>query len=231
MTERPVPSRQPRFDALAVALGHELKNPLSTITMTLELLREELARRGPGETAALRKVDAALEELKRVDRTFQDFLRFAREPAPDLRPADLNRLVEESLAVLGPELRDRRLTPVLQLDRRAKPVAVDETLFRQALICLLGNVIGPLNGGTITVQTRMVPGAFEIDVIDTGPAHPRETWPRMFDSFFTSPGGRSGIGLALTRQIVELHHGVVGYESAPGAGNRFAIRIPVAEGR
>jgi signal transduction histidine kinase len=230
MTERPVPARQPRFDALAVALGQEIKSPLSTITMTLELLREELAGRAPRDAATLRRVDAVLEELKRVDRTFQDFLRFAREPSPELKPADLNRLVEDSLQVLAPELRDRRLTPVLQLDRRAGPVPVDETLFRQALVCLLRNVIASFEDGTLTIQTRTVHGAFELDVIDTGPGHPREAWPRMFDSFFTSAGGRSGVGLALTRQIVELHRGVVGYESAPASGNRFTIRLPAAEG-
>lgn len=231
MTERPPPARPPRFDALAVALSQELRNPLSTITMTLELLREELKRGGPRDAAPLRKVDAVLDELKRVDRTFQDFLRLARSPAPDLRPADLNRLVEDSLDVLLPELREKRLTPVLQLDRRAGPVRVDETLLRQALVCLLRNVIGSFEGGTLTVQTRSVAGAFELEVIDTGPGHPREEWPRMFDSFFASPGARGGVGLALTRQIVELHHGEVGYESAPGSGNRFRIVLPLEEGR
>lgn len=230
MTERPDQTRQARFDALAIALAHELKNPLSTITMTLELLREELAGRAGTESAAIRKVDSVLDELKRLDRTFGEFLRFAREPAPDVRPADVNRLVEESLAVLAPDLRARRLTPVLQLDRRTGPVPVDETLFRQALICLFQNVIGTFENGTVTVQTRFKGDWFELDVIDTGPGHPRDTWSRMFDSFFTSASGRSGVGLALARQIVELHRGSVRYESAPGSGNRFSIRLPSPEG-
>src|SRR5262245_30832850 len=143
MTDGPGP-RQSRFDALAIALAQELRNPLSTITMTLELLREEL---GGGD--AVRKVDSALEELKRLDRTFGDFLRYAREPAPVLRPADVNRIVEQSLEVVADELRARRITPVLQLDRRAGPVLVDESLLRQGLLCLLHNVIGTLEGGTV----------------------------------------------------------------------------------
>lgn len=229
MTDPAEAARQARFDALAMALAHELRNPLSTITMTLELLREELRAGGGAEPA--RKVDAVLDELKRLDRTFQDFMRFAREPAPEKKASDMNRLVEDSLEVLAPEIRARRLAPVLQLDRRAGPVPVDETLIRQALICLLRNVVGSFEGGTLTIQTRRRPGTFEIDVIDTGPGHPREAWPRMFDPFFTTAAGRSGIGLALTRQIVELHHGAVGYESAPGSGNRFSIRLPAPESR
>jgi signal transduction histidine kinase len=228
MTDGPA-SRQTRFDALAVALAQELRNPLSTITMTLELLREELVLRP--EAAAVRKVDSALEELKRLDRTFADFLRYAREPAPELKPADVNRLVEESLAVVGVELRARRVTPVLQLDRRAGPVLVDESLLRQALLCLLQNVIGTLEGGTVTVQTRMTPGTFEIDVIDTGPGPRRDVASRIFESYFTSVAGSSGIGLALARQIVELHGGRIAYEQAPGSGNRYSIALPLPGAR
>jgi signal transduction histidine kinase len=90
-------------------------------------------------------------------------------------------------------------------------------------------VIGTFEGGTVTVQTRATPMAFEVDVIDTGPGPSAETAARMFDSWFTSVSGRSGVGLALARQIVELHHGRIAYERAPGSGNRFAITIP-AEG-
>jgi len=219
---------QARFDALAASLAQELRSPLSTITMTLELLREELAGRAPATT--VRRVDAVLEEMKRLDRTFGDFLRYARDPAPDFKPADVNRLVEESLGVLSGELRARRLTPVLQLDRRAAPVRVDESLIRQALLCVLHNVIGTFEGGTVTIQTRATPAAFELDVIDTGPGPSAETAARMFDSWFTSVSGRSGVGLALARQIVELHRGRIAYERAPGSGNRFAITLPGAGG-
>jgi two-component system sensor histidine kinase DctS len=224
-------ARQARVDALAVALAHELRNPLSTITMTLELLREELAARGGREPDAIRKVDAALDELKRVDRTFGDFLRYVREPAPHLQPADVNRLVEESLAAVTPELRAKRLTPVLQLDRRAGPVPVDAALFRQALVCLLQNVIGTLEGGTVTVQTRMTEGRLELHLIDTGPGPPSDVAARMFDSYFTAVSGKSGVGLGLARQIVELHSGRIGYEQAPGSGNRYAIVLPVPGAR
>jgi two-component system, NtrC family, sensor kinase len=219
---------QARFDALATALAHELRSPLSTITMTLELLREELAGRAPRDT--VRRIDSVLDEIKRLDRTFGDFLRYARDPDPDLRPADVNRLVEESLSVLANDLRARRLTPVLQLDRRAGPVLVDESLMRQALLCVLHNVIGTFEGGTVTIQTRASPKAFEVDVIDTGPGPSPEVAARMFDSWFTSASGRSGVGLALARQIVELHHGRIAYERAPGSGNRFAISLPLGGG-
>jgi two-component system, NtrC family, sensor histidine kinase HydH len=221
-------SRQARFGALAIALAQELRNPLSTITMTLELLREELATRMRAETGAVKRVDAALDELKRLDRVFAEFLRYARDPELELRPSDVNRIVEDALAVVSPELAARRVTPVLQLDRRSAPVLLDDRLFRQALVCLLDNVVGTLQGGTVTVQTRIVPEAFELSVIDTGPGHEPESSDRIFDSFFTLASGRSGVGLALVRQVVELHGGRVRYETAPRSGNRFSVVLPLA---
>src|SRR5688572_11252424 len=102
-------SRQARFDELAAALAQELRNPLSTITIMLELLREELASGMRAETGTVRRVDAALEELKRLDRVFAEFLRFAREPQLELRPGDVNRLIEDALGALSAELLARRV--------------------------------------------------------------------------------------------------------------------------
>jgi signal transduction histidine kinase len=224
---QPSESRQARFDALALALAQELRNPLSTITMSLELLREELAGPARADSGAVRRVDSVLEELNRLDRVFAEFLRFAREPRLETRPTDLNRVVEDALAVLAEELGRRRVTPVLQLDSRAAPAVVDDRLMRQALACLFDNVIGTLWDGTMTVQTRAAPGTFEVHVIDTA-GSPTESAARGFDAFFTQASGRSGVGLAFTRQIVELHGGAVRYESAPGSGHRYSLTLPLS---
>jgi signal transduction histidine kinase len=223
-------SRQARFDALAAALAQELRNPLSTITLSLELLREELTGRAASAAQAVRRVDAVLEDLNRLDRVFAEFLRFAREPRLERQPADMNVLLEDALAVIRHRLAERRVTPVLQLDRRKASVQVDHHLIRQALVCLLDNVVGTVDGGTLTVQTRVHPPAFEIDVIDTAPGVARAQPPRAFDMFFTQASGESGVGLALTRKIVELHGGSVGFETAP-SGHRYSILLPLAGAR
>jgi nitrogen fixation/metabolism regulation signal transduction histidine kinase len=221
--------RQTRFDALALALVQSLRNPLSTVTMTLELLREELSR-APDQGPGVKRVDAVLEEVKRLERVCADFLRFARDPELELAPCDVNVLIEESLSGVGAVLRSRGVTPVLQLDRRIAPVRLDQRLFRQAVACLVDNVAGTLQGGVLTIQTRMQSATVEIDVIDAGPGHGADAWARMFDSYFTSMSGGSGAGLALVRQILELHGGRVEPEGAagPGVGNRIRITLPAA---
>src|ERR1043166_7347685 len=111
------PRRDPalrRFDALAVGLAHELKNPLSTMRINLQLLREELGERpGARESGALKKVDAVLGEMRRLERIVADFLRIAREPALSLRPTDLNAIVEDTMSFLSGELRTLRIDSVL----------------------------------------------------------------------------------------------------------------------
>lgn len=219
-------SRPSRFDALSVALAHELRNPLSTVTMTLELLREEIQGGAGTASGAIRRVDAALDALKRLDRTFGEFLRFSHDPVVELHPVDVNQAIEEALAVVSDEMRARRVTPVLQLDRRVRAIPVDARLLRRALVVLLENVVGGLDGGTVTIQTHSRPDTFAIEVIDTGAAKADDRSATIFDAFFTSLSGESGVGLALTRQIVEAHRGRVAFESARGSGNRFSIILP-----
>jgi two-component system, NtrC family, sensor histidine kinase HydH len=221
-----------RFEALAAGLAHEIRNPLSTINITLQLLREQLAERpGARESADLKRVDVTLKELRRLERIVQDFLRLAREPSARPRRRDMNALVEDALNFMAAEFRAAKIDVVSQLDRRLPPADVDDSLFRQALLNLLRNAAQAMaHGGTLTVQSRAEDGSFVLDVIDTGPGMPVAVQDRAFDVFFSTKPGGTGVGLPLVRQIVELHGGVVTCESAEGHGSRFSIRIPLDAG-
>jgi two-component system, NtrC family, sensor histidine kinase HydH len=220
-----------RFEALAAGLAHELRNPLSTINITLQLLRESLAERpGSRESADLKRVDVVLKELRRLERIVQDFVRLAREPSARLRPRDMNALIEDALNFMASELRAAKIDVVSQLDRRLPPISVDDSLFRQALLNLLRNAAQAMpDGGTMTVQSHAEPDTFALDVIDTGPGMTPEIQERVFDVFFSTKPGGTGVGLPIVRQIVELHGGTVTCESAAGHGSRFSIRIPLRQ--
>lgn len=219
-----------RFEALAGGLAHEIRNPLSTINITLQLLREDLAERpGARENADLRRLDVVLAEVRRLERIVQDFLRLAREPSLSRKTSDVNALVEDSLAFMAPEYKAARIDVVSQLDRRVPATAVDDSLFRQAVLNLFRNAMQAMPaGGVVTVQTRAEDGAFVLDVIDTGIGMTPEVKDRVFDVFFSTKPGGTGLGLSLVRQIVELHGGVVSCESVAGLGTRFSVRIPLA---
>ena len=223
-------TRLHRFEALAGSLAHEIRNPLSTINITLQLLREDLAERpGARENADLRRVDVVLAEVRRLERIVQDFLRLAREPSLRLKTSDVNALVEDALAFLAPEYKAARIDVVSQLDRRVPATAVDDSLFRQAVLNLFRNAMQAMPaGGVVTVQTRAEDGAFVLDVIDTGVGMTPEVRERVFDVFFSTKPGGTGLGLSIVRQIVELHGGDVGCESVLGLGTRFSIRISLA---
>jgi signal transduction histidine kinase len=224
-------SRWQRFEALAGGLAHEIRNPLSTINITLQLLREDLAERpGARENADLRRVDVVLAEVKRLERIVQDFLRLARDPSPRLRRTDVNALVEDALAFMSAEFRAARIDVVSQLDRRIPPTAIDDSLFRQAVLNLFRNAVQAMpQGGVLTVQSRSVDGRFLLDVIDTGLGMTPEVHERVFDVFFSTKPGGSGLGLPLVRQIIERHGGEVRCESAPGLGSRFSLLVPLVQ--
>jgi signal transduction histidine kinase len=229
MAETERDPRLQRFEALAAGLAHEIRNPLSTINITLQLLREDLSERpGARENADLRRVDVVLAEVRRLERIVHDFLRLAREPSPDLRPVDVNALVADALDFMSAELRAARIDVVSQLDTRSGPIPLDGSLFRQALLNLLRNAAQAMpQGGVLTVQTRSDDVALVVDVIDTGSGMTPEVRERVFDVFFSTKPGGTGLGLPLARQIVELHGGRLTCDSAPGLGTRFSLALPL----
>jgi two-component system sensor histidine kinase HydH len=228
MSAAPEDPRLAQWGALAAGLAHEVNNPLSTMSIGLDLLREDLQGRPHVSSAhLLPRIDLLLREVGHLQRIVQDFLRLAREPQLDLRERDPHRLLEEVLALLGPELELARIAVTTQLDRTVTLLRLDPDLFRQVLMNVFRNAIQAMpEGGTLTVLTRGTPDDFSFEIIDTGRGIPPELLGRIFDGFFSTRPGGTGIGLTIARQIVDQHKGRISCESAPGRGTRFLITLP-----
>lgn len=226
-------TRLAQWGALAGGLAHEIKNPLSTISLTLQLLREDLTSRETIPTAQpLARIETLIAEAAQLERILEDFLRVAREPTIHADGSDLNAVVEDTLRFLDPELRERRIDLVLQLDRSVTRVEADQTLIRQTLLNLLRNAVQAMGeGGTLTVQTRGRGSWFEIEVIDTGSGMTPEVLARIFDGFYSTKSKGTGIGLTIARRNVELHGGELLCESEAKRGSRFTVRLPLRAGR
>lgn len=212
-------------------LAHEIRNPLSTMSMNLELMAEDLQdAESPRDRRLLQKVDRVRKESRRLQHILEDFLRFAR--VPDLRgaaPTDLNAVVEDLRDFYEPQASLQGVIMRTHLDGELPAVALDADLFKQALLNLVLNAQHAMpDGGELIMTTRREGAWAVLDVLDTGCGIPEDVLGRIFDPFYSTRPGGTGLGLPATRKIVEAHGGTMAIQSEPGKGSKFTIRLPIA---
>ena len=210
---------------MAAHVTHEIRNPLSAIGLNVELLEEEVARAGEKESMAL--VQAVKSEVDRLSRIAEQYLSVARRPAPRLERERVDDLVRELVAFVKPELDRAGVIPRLDLDAELPEVDLDESQLRQALLNLIRNAREAMpRGGELGIVVVRAGPSVEIRVDDTGAGVPEELRATIFDPFFTTKQRGTGLGLAVTREIVEAHHGTIHCEPRPEGGTRFRIVLP-----
>ncbi|MFT3774085.1 MAG: ATP-binding protein [Minicystis sp.] len=210
---------------MAAHVTHEIRNPLSAIGLNVELLEEELAMTAEKEPLAL--VAAIKSEVDRLSRISEQYLSVARRPRPRLEREHVDDLVRELHAFMKPELDRASVTSKLDIDDDLPEVELDESQLRQALINLLRNAREAMpKGGEITIGVVRAGTNVEIRVDDTGAGVPEELRASIFDPFFTTKQRGTGLGLAVTREIVEAHHGTIHCDPRAEGGTRFRIVLP-----
>jgi len=216
---------------LAGGLAHEIKNPLSTIGLNLELIAEELdGSSTPRDRRMLIKIQKIQQECRHLHGILEDFLQFARVGELDMVEADLNQLVREFIEFFRPQASEGgvELSPHLATDLPA--VRLDPALFRQVLLNLGLNALQAMpSGGLLELQTCCRGDSVQLDLIDNGVGMDSRTMSKMFQAFFSTKTGGSGLGLSTVKKIVEAHGGTITAESELGKGTRFTISLPPAE--
>ena len=214
---------------LAGALAHEIKNPLSVIRMNVELLAEDLGEpTTPGERRAHDKVRVVAEQCQRLQNLLDDFLKFARLRQLKLLPGSLNDQVEQVLNMMEPTAASVDVAISRFLDADLPSVLLDEQTLQAALLNLVKNSIEAMrDGGNLTVRTRLARSGVALDLIDTGPGMDEATAMHIFDAFFSTKDGGSGLGLPTARKIIEAHGGTIDVESVVGRGTRFTLQFPL----
>src|SRR5881275_2516488 len=207
---------------IAAQITHEIRNPLSSISLNAE----ELGERAP---QARELCDAIVREVDRLTGITEEYLRFARLPKPQLQRADANDIVRELLEFVRPELDSAGVKVSLSLSPGLPRVLADVAQLRQLLLNLLRNAREAMSGGgSLRVTTRATKATVEIEVRDSGPGIPAERLARIFDPFFTTKERGTGLGLAMAQEIAQEHGGQLTCESAPGLGTTFRLRLPLA---
>ena len=215
---------------LAGGIAHEIRNPLSTISLNLDLLAEDFQQpETPRDRRVLQKIERLRREGRRLQNLLEDFLRFVRVQDLRLEPTDLNLVVEELRDFCEPQAMAQGIIVRSHSADDLPRVLLDVDLFKQALLNLFINARQAMpDGGELILTTRRDGAWVVLDVTDTGLGMTDEVRSRIFDAFYSTRPGGSGLGLPTTRKIIEAHGGDIRVESEPGKGSQFTIRLPEA---
>jgi signal transduction histidine kinase len=211
---------------MAAMITHEVRNPLSSIGLNTELLDDEL---GEHQKEARDLVRAIHREVDRLTAITEEYLSFARLPKPKPAPESVNALVAALAGFVRADLGVKQVKLELDLADGELIAPIDAAQIRQCLINLVRNAseaVASKGGGSVTLRTRRVGDRITIEVIDDGPGIAADVLPRMFDPFVSTKDGGSGLGLALTQQIVKDHGGDLAVESTQGRGTTFTVSVP-----
>lgn len=216
---------------LAGGLAHEIKNPLSTIKLNMELLAEDLQQEeSPRHRRALAKIAVVQRECQRLQDLLDEFLNFAKVRHLRLEPSDLNEQVRELLEFFAPKADEAgiELLPYLQSDLPS--VMLDREAFRGVLLNLLLNAQQAMpDGGQLVLATEATALSVVLHLIDNGCGMDEETQSHIFEAFYSTKPGGSGLGLPTARKIVEAHGGRIAVQSKPGRGTHFVVELPIPQ--
>jgi signal transduction histidine kinase len=221
-----------RLSALAritAGVAHEVKNPLNSMRLWLETLKESLPKDHEASTQAVRVLDSEIDRLDRVVKRFLDFTKPVEMRVDDV---DLAPLLSKVIEVARPETERAKVSVEMRLAEGAPSLRGDGELLRQAMLNLVLNAVEAMpGGGRLLVSLDRRGDDAVIMVSDTGKGIPPEHRSRIFQLFYTTRKGGSGLGLATTFRIVQLHNGSIDFVSEVGRGTAFRIELPLTRGQ
>jgi signal transduction histidine kinase len=215
------------FARITSGIAHEVKNPLNAMVIHLELLRSKLQKISPAADDARPQLDILTSEIRRLDRVVQTFLDFTRPPRISLRPLDVNQILEETLALAAPEAARRGCTVERSFSDQLPKIAGDADLLKQAFLNIVINGFQAMEqGGSLLVSTALDDDQnVHISIQDHGTGIEAEARGRIFHLYYTTKPEGNGIGLAQAFRAVQLHNGQITYDTQPGRGTTFHIRL------
>ncbi len=217
-------TRLAAISRLTGGVAHEIKNPLNAIALHLEVLKSRLQRELPEPDP---EIEVIAQEIRRLDRVVKTFLDFTRPVKLNLREVDLAVLVSEVLALVGPQCRRLKIECRSQIAPGKHIAQADHDLLKQAILNVVANAVEAMpEGGRLEVEVGRAGDDSVVIVSDTGPGIPPEIRDKIFNLYFTTKKSGSGIGLAMTFQVLQLHNGTIGVASEPGRGTTFTLQLP-----
>jgi signal transduction histidine kinase len=221
--------RLAELGTLTGGLAHEIKNPLSTVQLNLQLLREDLGPHDDNNARMHRRLETVQKETSRLRDIVDDFLRYAGQIELHKKPVDVNAMLEDLVDFLTPQAQVQRVQ--LRFKRAEGPLVVplDERHVKQTLLNLILNAMQAMptdGGGEVILGARRHDGHAVIEVTDTGRGIPPADVPQVFDAYYSKKKGGTGLGLAIAKRLVEEHGGRISVTSELGKGSVFRVELP-----
>ena len=220
--------RLAEIGTLTGGLAHEIKNPLSTVLLNLQLLQEDLDPADPAHSRLVARLGTVTREASRLRDILDDFLRFAGKIELRKQSIDLNQLLEELIDFFAPQAQLSRVQLRFKPWARPLMVEIDPRLIKQMVLNLMINALQAMpNGGELIVSADVTGEDAVVDVIDTGAGISPEAQERIFQAYYSTKKGGTGLGLAMAQRIVQEHGGSLVVTSELGKGSDFKIRLPL----
>ena len=209
---------------LTSGVAHEVKNPLNAMMLALEILKTKL--RGDNELVKP-QLEVLNDEIRRLDRVVKTFLDFTRPVELHLIPTDLQSLVTEVFTLAQPQAQQNNVQLILSPNGNLPAVQVDRDLMKQALLNLVLNGCQAMpSGGELRVSPQASPQQFTLEIADHGVGIPPEVREKIFNLYFTTKPGGTGVGLAMAFRIIQLHNGHIDFSTEVNKGTTFRIILP-----
>ncbi len=211
--------------SLAAGVAHEIRNPLSSIKGMASFYRDKFPDGSDDSDAA----DVMIKEVDRLNRVISELLEFARPSKMNLKPCDINTLLDHSVHLIRHDADLKNINVKLKTENNLPDVILDPDRFTQCLLNLYLNSIQAMEtGGELTIRSRFVADQhIEINVEDTGAGISSKNLNHIFEPYFTTKSTGTGLGLAIIHKIIEAHEGKISVNSESGKGTVFSIQIPV----
>jgi signal transduction histidine kinase len=211
---------------ISSGVAHEVKNPLNAILLHVEVAKAKLAR---GDTDVTQQMEIISREILRLDRVVKTFLDFTRPVELKLTTLPVQKLVDEIVELARPQAAALKIRVLVAQEAEGVDVRVDSDLLKQAMLNIAVNAMQAMpDGGELKFESSATEDSAEIRISDSGAGIPPNLREKIFTLYFTTKKEGSGIGLAMTFRIVQLHDGTIDFTSEPGQGTTFSIRLPIA---
>ena len=208
---------------LSAGIAHEVRNPLTGISLLLDDLHDHAAL----ATNDQNMIKKALAEIERLDRLISALLNYSSPVRADFRMSDLNSVVNDTILLIQRQCSRQKVAITFEAGT-VPPFCFDPEKIKQALLNLIKNALEALpQGGEIQIHTATEGARVTLVVSDTGPGIRPDDLPLIFEPFFTRKGAGTGLGLSITQRIVEEHSGRIHVESSAAAGTTFTVDLPL----